>query len=324
MPVLADDPADRYIPNTMSMQVLESSPKELLQASLEKLVTEMPPRAKLGEADLWGFTGGYIGIPLLLLHVSVLHPYVQVKGHSLREWAQRYLEREPGPAQQLPLPMCGLVNEPMSYNALRAGMSGAEQDVDRFLADFAAVGERVPEGEEDEYDTEIMQGRAGALYFLRLVRHWVPDCTEKINAHIDRVAERLMEANNHGEKSWLWQGKAYVGAVHGDIGNITQLVLSKPSLAGNLEPLLKKLLALQFDDGGWPMFSNRDETETKTVQFCHGAPGFIRSLWSLRPHFPGLSEEIDKAIEKAQSCVWEKGLLKKEPSLCHGILGNGL
>lgn len=322
--MLEEDPQDRYVANTVPMRALDTSPMAHFQAALEALICRFPPPDKVDEEHLWGFAGGTIGIAHMLLQLSVLHPEVTVRGDGLRQWAQRYVDAERVPAHELPRPMCGLVNEELCYNALSACLSGTEDSVDRFLQDLVAAGVPVADGQEDEYDPEIMQGRAGALYLLRLVRHWVPACSDKINECIDNIAERLLEANNHGEESWRWGNGRYIGALHGDIGNITQLVLSKPVLATTLQGHLERLLAMQFADGGWPMYSNRDETETKLVQFCHGAPGFIYSLWALRPHFPTLGEKIDPAISKAQDCVWEKGLVKKEPGLCHGILGNAL
>lgn len=325
--MLEEDANDRYIPNTIEVKTLDMTPQELFQQSLDTLVTSFPPDTEWTEEQTWGFAGGYIGIPHMLLQLSAMEVYtgLKVRGDSLRQWAQRYIDSKRGPATELPMKMCGLINEDMCHKAMRACLSGSESDVDVFLEEFVDVGAPITPGEEDEFDPEMMQGRAGALYRLRLVRHWAPHYSQKINRHIDCVAERLLEANGHGERSWRWKGSCFIGAVHGDIGNLTQLVLCKPELASTLEPHLERLLALQFDDGGWPMHSNReDQTETKFVQFCHGAPGFVFSLWALRPHFPRLTEAIDSAIAKAQSCIWEKGLLKKEPGLCHGILGNAL
>jgi lantibiotic modifying enzyme len=85
---------------------------------------------------------------------------------------------------------------------------------------------------------------------------------------------------------------------------------------------LEELLAFQLPDGNWPTIA--EKTESKLVQWCHGAPGFVLCLLSLRPFFPTLHEKIDAAIERGRACTWEKGLLKKEPSLCHGILSNAL
>jgi hypothetical protein len=60
------------------------------------------------------------------------------------------------------------------------------------------------------------------------------------------------------------------------------------------------------------------------VQVCHGAPGIVISLLAVRPHFPRLHERIDRAVARGQRAVKERGLLTKEPCLCHGISGNAL
>jgi len=57
---------------------------------------------------------------------------------------------------------------------------------------------------------------------------------------------------------------------------------------------------------------------------CHGAPGVIISLLSIRQFFPKLTDKIDKCIARGRECVLERGLLTKEPCLCHGISGNAL
>ena len=49
------------------------------------------------------------------------------------------------------------------------------------------------------------------------------------------------------------------------------------------------------------------------------------SLVKIRSFFPeDLRQRIDVAIERGRKEVWEKGLLRKEPNLCHGITGNML
>jgi hypothetical protein len=50
----------------------------------------------------------------------------------------------------------------------------------------------------------------------------------------------------------------------------------------------------------------------------------VHALLAVRGEFPGLEGRIDGAMERGRDVIWEKGLLRKEPSLCHGIFGNGL
>jgi hypothetical protein len=61
------------------------------------------------------------------------------------------------------------------------------------------------------------------------------------------------------------------------------------------------------------------------IQFCHGAPGFMISLLAIRPYFePALQARIDSAVQRGRKLTWNKGLLTKEPNVCHGITGNAL
>jgi len=109
----------------------------------------------------------------------------------------------------------------------------------------------------------------------------------------------------------------------GDTGIITQIVLTTPSCAPLLNQALFDVLEYQNFEGNWPskvasMFG-RD-----TVQFCHGAPGLVHSLRSIRDFFPRLYIKIDLSIERAMEFTWRYGLLKSEPNLCHGLFGNAL
>lgn len=116
-----------------------------------------------------------------------------------------------------------------------------------------------------------------------------------------------------------------LGAVHGRIGIITQIVMSDPSKASDPTILasLDRCLKLQTSDGNWP--SSVESGHSHLIQFCHGAPGFVISLKAIKEYFlPDLHERIDLACKMGESCIVEKGLLTKEPNLCHGITGNAL
>ena len=92
-----------------------------------------------------------------------------------------------------------------------------------------------------------------------------------------------------------------------------------PVLLGSLEECLK----LQLQDGNWP--SSIDSGHHHLVQFCHGAPGFVISLKAIQQYLsPELEKRIGIACQKAENLIFEKGLLTKEPNLCHGSTGNAL
>ena len=87
--------------------------------------------------------------------------------------------------------------------------------------------------------------------------------------------------------------------------------------ASKVEADLAVLLTYQYETGNWP--SSIPPEKDRLVQVCHGAPGVVNSLVSIRKYFPNLEEKLNRAITKGRECVKERGLLAKEPSLCHGM-----
>lgn len=313
----------RYIPNDQPLRALSKPAKELFQAALEELVEQYPVPETFEDGQLVGIFAGFTGIPYIFLQLSKLHPDVQVKGESLRQLADRYLNTSPDTPMLEQDVENGIISEKLSREALKACLSGDEQDVDRFIASMETVASASPKTDEPLVN-EMLYGRAGVLFLLRLIRHWVPQYKPKLDKQMEAVAARIMEDNNHGQDSWVWGGKKFAGAVHGDIGIITQLVLCLPELAPKLESHLLRLLSLQLEDGNWPKFTDQGETASPIIQICHGAPGFLVSLQALRPYYPHLAADFDKAIAKGTEVIWAKGLLRKEPALCHGVFGNAL
>ena len=104
------------------------------------------------------------------------------------------------------------------------------------------------------------------------------------------------------------------------------MILCDPSKTSNLSTILNSLvdcLKLQLKDGNWP--SSIDSGHDHLVQFCHGAPGFVISLKAIQRYFPSeLQEKIGTACKLGERVIFEKGLLTKEPNLCHGSTGNAL
>ena len=58
------------------------------------------------------------------------------------------------------------------------------------------------------------------------------------------------------------------------------------------EAELAVLLSYQFDNGNFP--ASLPLERDRLVQVCHGAPGVVVSLLSIREYFPSLKEKIDK------------------------------
>jgi len=285
-----------------------------LRAALDKIVTKYPPRSHYTQDALHGLWSGPTGIAYMLLRVSVHHPNLSIYDHPAIYWAREYLARgSRGHTLRLGPHGCGIADEKLAYEAVTCAVTGDLADVRQFVSSVAQI---MP---VEDYPDEMLYGRAGTLYLLRLVRHWVTGSNRLVEPAIYEISNTIL---NRGPP-WKWHDRRYLGAVHGEIGIITQLVLTTPSLAPRLQPALRQLLNMQQDDGNWPS-SEESGAGGRLVQFCHGAPGFVFSLIALRPHFPDLRNRFDDAIERARECIEDRGLLKKEPSLCHGIFGNAL
>lgn len=285
-----------------------------LQGALEDIIANYPPRSRYPQEALQGLWSGPTGLAYLLFRVSTMRPDLAVLGQPAIHWANCYISGSRGHNLRLGSHGCGISDEKLAYGAVKAAVTKDTSHVRQFVQSVEQV------LAVQEFPDENLYGRAGTLYLLRMVRRWVPGCEKLVDPCVAEISNTIMNRGPH----WKWHGKRYLGAAHGDIGIITQLVLTSPELAPRLESAVERLLGMQLDDGNWPSSEESGANGKGLVQFCHGAPGFMVSLWSLRPFFPGLTDKIDQAVENGRACIWSQGLLKKEPNLCHGIFGNAL
>ncbi|PMD31268.1 hypothetical protein L207DRAFT_519532 [Hyaloscypha variabilis F] len=306
--------ARRYMPNEATTLLKLEDPKAYLIQSATRIIRECPPKlpwASLFRGQLYrGLFVGPTSIAHLFLSLSIKHADLVIDGKRPAEWCKAYLELG---QDSVPLvaekKTCGITNEYLASNALKACIYQNESHAAKVLDALRNL-------DADPTHCEWMNGRAGALYLLRLMRKWLPDVTAEINLVITSLIEAILP-----QQPWVWSGRQYLGTVHGEIGILTQIVLSDPSYAPKLEGKLLSLLDLQDAEGNWPVLEGKD---IGLVQFCHGAPGFVCSLLAIGPHFSSLHERIDAAIALGRKITWEKGLLTKEPNFCHGIHGNAL
>ena len=289
---------------------------ELVQ-SLTRLVTTYPPGSLRPSGGLYY---GPLSIAYLLLCLHECYPDLQLRNCTLRTWASEYRQKvvaHPSQSRGPTVDKCGVIDQGMTNLALEAAFDRNVNAATCFVEWANTI------AESERAGNEWLYGRAGVLYFLRLIRRtWAE--TASISQTLDLTASKLIRSIMDAERPWIWHGKNYVGAVHGTIGIITQIVLTRPSVASELEGELQAILDEQFlpDSGNFP--SSLPAGRDRLVQFCHGAPGVITSLMSLRYHFPNLHERIDAAILRGQACIVKRGILTKESCLCHGTSGNAL
>jgi hypothetical protein len=288
---------------------------ELLLEALENIVAEYPPQQSYGE-PLKGLWNGPTGIAYLFLNVSASRPDIVIASKSALFWAKEYLsgERDPNFMVLQQGDRCGVTSELLAYQAVQAAVS-------KDLAYVKAFLESIPLILSGGFEAEWLRGRAGTLYLIRLIRHWLPGSSHLLEDATKDICESLLVDG----PDWTFYNARYIGAVHGDIGIITQIVLTSPKASSDerVRKKLSQLLSLQQSDGNWTTQEKADHSKPY-VQFCHGAPGFLTSLRSLQPYFPEAKDAINRAIHAANEIVWREGLLGKEPNLCHGAFGNSL
>jgi hypothetical protein len=309
--VVQDGP--RFFENKPSKLLQLKDPRAYLIQSASRLIRECPPvlpwASPFRNEVFRGLFRGPTSTAYFFWTLSTKHADLEIEGKLPADWCKAYLELG---QDDLPLGFdisCGITNEFLTSNALRACLYKDDTYALKVLAALESL-------ETDPTYCEWLKGRAGALYILRMLRRWLPHLSASINRVIVLLIQDMLP-----QQPWVWNNHQYIGTVHGEVGILTQIVLSDASFAPRLENKLLSLLRLQNADGNWPVVEGRDEG---LVQFCHGAPGVVLSLLALKTYFPMLSTEIDTAIELGRKLIWEKGLLTKEPNICHGILGNAL
>ena len=325
-----------YIPARLPSLPPLSSPTTHLLASLSYILTNYPHPTPFHH-HRYCYHGLYYGptsISILFLRLSSVYPDLKVRGKRFIDWAREYLSPSPAPSEGVPKGVsprgCGVGAEMVVRMVVQAVMTRDEE-----LAGWVCtLGREVVLVEDEAASDEWLYGRAGYLYLLRVLRGWFADgggggggggwdIVSTIDSTIKTTADTIL--SKHGV--WLWHGRAYLGAVHGSIGILTQLVLSYTLIGTpppkDLEIILSHILNQQFDSGNWPS-SETSTSGDKLVQLCHGASGFVLSLATIRDAFPGLHAEIDPAIDLARETISSRGFLKKDPCLCHGVTGNAL
>lgn len=294
--------------------LIRRDPHKQLIASLTRLVTTYSPDSIPPGGGLYY---GPCSIAFLFFALQQFYSDFTIEGIAMGTWFAVYLKQAQDAMKHYPGPRkekCGVSDDIMALIALSAA-SAKDPDMARELCDYAAV------VTEPDANNEWLYGRAGFLYLLRLVKASFADDKDTEEMIAD-TADEVIECILKSSRPWKWHEKAYVGAVHGAVGIITQIVLTDPTYAPELEPELAALLSYQYPSGNWP--SSIPPGRDRLVQFCHGAPGVVSSLLSIKKHFPELEERIGEAIKTGRDCIKERGLLTKEPCLCHGISGNAI
>ncbi|KAJ0174277.1 hypothetical protein K1T71_010423 [Dendrolimus kikuchii] len=182
---------------------------------------------------------------------------------------------------------------------------------------------------------EFFVGRAGyiagALWMSRELQTEVcakEDLYKICDMMVTSGREYSKKRNSPSPLMYHYYNTEYLGAAHG-VSFILQMLLSVPgylhynkSAAHDIKSTVEFIASLQTGDGNWPCcMEETGLADHKLVHWCHGAPG---TIYLMAKAFLVYKEQkyMDACIRAAE-VVWQKGLLRKGPGICHGVAGNG-
>jgi hypothetical protein len=150
-------------------------------------------------------------------------------------------------------------------------------------------------------------------------------------------ARRLLDEWRFDEEldAWLWTPQVgkdtsrYLGAAHGLVGNVHALLRGGGGLLDEerhahverraLETLTR-LAVVEDGRANWPGVGGGplEGRGGIRVQWCHGAPGVLITMWDTAPDDEAWSE----LLLQAGRLVLDAGPIRDQPGLCHGTAGN--
>ncbi|KAL6719698.1 Checkpoint protein hus1 [Lecanora helva] len=312
----------------------QADPLAELISSINKILSVSPPQQSYSHQSCHGLYSGPTSLAYLFHNLAKSHPDLRIDQKPPEALCAAYLRgkrRTNGPVDPK---HCGIANERLAYLAVSAIHRGEAAPVEEFLTQIPAILSSSPAAATSN---EWLYGRAGTLYLLRLIHHSHPYYHAKITTATNALIEQILAEG----PPWYWHGKDYLGAAHGTVGILTQVILSNPEVVPRVAGVLEEVLEKQdAGTGNWPPSAGSHSAPERLVQFCHGAPGFVISLVAIRSHVARaastaakesdgsslaiLLDKIDLAIKRGRECIAQRGLLTKEPNLCHGAVGNAM
>nr|XP_014287074.1 lanC-like protein 2 [Halyomorpha halys] len=176
---------------------------------------------------------------------------------------------------------------------------------------------------------ELLNGRAGYLYALLFVQKYFNNVIseellrKQISIILREGVRRAEITPCEAPLVYEWYDTNYLGAAHGLAGILYILLCCSRLLTSKekndlIQPTIEWLLTQRFPSGNFKPSTDKDEDNL--VQWCHGAPGFVH-LFTLASEVFKSRKYLDVALQCGE-IVWERGLLSKGYSLCHGVSGN--
>lgn len=184
---------------------------------------------------------------------------------------------------------------------------------------------------------ELMMGRAGyvsAIHWMNSqlemqsieMAEWAPVCQQMLDNGRLHVRHQQLDI----PLMYQYHGIEYLGAAHG-LSGILQVMLMDPGWLSTANKSDEQdvwravdwLVGQQDDDGGFPTaLDSAARGDRKLLHWCHGPGGIIHLL--LQAHLRRPEERYLAAARRSADAIWQRGLLRKGPGICHGVAGSGL
>ncbi|CAJ0902428.1 14646_t:CDS:2 [Entrophospora sp. SA101] len=332
---------DRYINNHLTLPNIKDfdtkSLDHLIKYNCEKILYNYS--ASFRSSD-YGVYVGYAGIAYLFFHLYNLTPELKIAGDNVSLLCTTYLAG--------------------ALSALDYSTSKHVGFLDTHVESLKHLKKLITKYHEialNEDSNELLYGRVGYLYALKLIQNYCKDSKEIMelvnNEMIKEVWDKVFEEgklfatkskhdsddedydyrDNVGNDEdmpplmWSWHGKRYLGAVHGVAGILAILLEFKDLAEQHLDDLFKTLewLTRQVSKKNGNYFISVESNRDDLVHVCHGAPGMIPAFLKIHSLYPTnpLAPTLLNSCINASQIVWKYGILKKGlTGLCHNAIGN--
>uniref|UniRef100_A0A3B4GRS0 LanC-like protein 3 n=1 Tax=Pundamilia nyererei TaxID=303518 RepID=A0A3B4GRS0_9CICH len=305
-------------------------------ASIDKILQTVP--IDLSDCD-GGLYDGPAGVAYMLYHVSECPLFSEYRDVYLKTAKQiidmsvRYVDAEPDKNMRAAFLLGGAgiyAVAAMIYKSL--GLADFVKPLTKFrnLWEVCAPIHFLECGSD-----ELFVGRAGYLCAALVLKQKLG--IEILSKdQIKSICQAIIESGKQYARKkrkpfplmYSYYGTEYLGAAHG-LSSVLQMLLSYQDMLSGAEKDLVwqsvDFLMNQEQNCNWPAeLGAIIERENELVHWCHGAPGKLRAVnahhpvpvpWFRKPQY------LDKCIRSGE-LVWQKGLLKKGPGICHGVAGS--
>ncbi|XP_044738682.1 lanC-like protein 3 [Chrysoperla carnea] len=341
---------ERFFKNTLQdykgqtqnyVEVNKDEIKRWIIKTIEDIQKNFPPVDRNGNGGLYV---GTAGIAYALYYLSKSTIFTPKETQLLLSDAERYINS----ALKFAKGRENLISEKSSFllgnagvYAMAAAIKKTSSDCENYVSKFAEAAENCkPQNFLRCGSDELFVGRAGyiciALWLAKEIRSEVLSLQQ-----LTLLCEVIVKSGQDYAKAhhskvplmYAYYNTEYIGAAHG-LSSILFMLMSVPRFLEThpqetelIQKSVDFLLESQLPNGNFPCVVEQKpipagrSADDELVHWCHGAPGVIYTL--AKAYVVWKDDKYLQACKKCGECVWETGLLRKGPGICHGVAGNG-